>query len=359
MRVAVLWATLTGYMGGALKALAAVPGTEIFVADNMGPLQQAPFAEGLFSWIPPENRFIHDFYPDATELIARLEAFQPDVLFVASWSVPAYNAACRHFRGRAVRVCGMDNQWYGTARQWLGVLSSPVFVRRLFDCIFVAGERQSVFAEKLGYGRDHIWQGLYCPDYEAFSAVRLADSVERPKRFLFAARLVEDKGLAVLAEAYERYRSGAAARGEEPWPLAVAGTGPLETLLHDRPGVAAHGFVQPDAMPRLFAEGGCFVLPSLHEHWGVAIQEATVAGLPVICTEACGAGVHYVVDGYNGCVVEAGSATSLERALTRVASAPAEERARMSQASLALSGQITPERWAQYFLAKAAAARQG
>lgn len=352
MRVAVLWATLTGYINGALKELAAIPGTEIFVADNIGPSKQAPFAESLFAWIPATQRFTHDGNPDAAELLRRLEAFQPDVLFVASWSTPAYNAACKRFAGRAVRVCGVDNQWYGTPKQRLGALTAPIFVRRLFDCMMVAGERQRVFAEKMGFDRDHILQGLYCPDYAAFSAVRLGADKARPKGFLFAARLVPDKGLDLLVEAYRRYRALCAAAGTGPWPLAVIGGGPLQALVQGQDGITAHGFVQPDAVPALFAAAGCFVLPSVHEHWGVAVQEATVAGLPVICSQECGAGVHYVVDGYNGAVVKTGSVESLLAALVRIASSDEEELRRMSLGSLALSEQITPQRWARYFLQK-------
>jgi len=247
----------------------------------------------------------------------------------------------------------MDNQWYGTPKQWLGVVSAPVFVRRLFDCVLVAGERQLVFAEKMGYDRDQIWQGLYCPDYKSFAAVRLPAGTPRPPRFLFAARLVSDKGLDVLMEAYRKYRGST----PTPWPLDIVGTGPLAHIVEGWPGVTAHGFVQPDLLPTLFATAGCFVLPSVHEHWGVAIQEATVAGLPVICSQECGASVHYVVDGYNGYVVKTGSEVSLRSALTAMTATSESERARMANASLALSEQLTPERWAAYFVAKVLSSR--
>jgi glycosyltransferase involved in cell wall biosynthesis len=349
MKIAVLWATLTGYIGAGLKALADRPGTELFVADNVGPTKQAPFADNLFSWIATEKRFKHNGNPDPDALLRQLKTFDPDMLLVASWSTPAYNRACNYYRGKALRVCGMDNQWYGTPKQWLGVLTAPMFVQRLFDCVLVAGERQRVFAYKLGYDGDRVWYGLYCPDYAGFSAVRLPNDAERARRFLFAARLVYDKGLDLLVDAYQKYRRTVS----DPWPLDVVGVGPLSYLLENQPGIAVHGFIQPDRLPSFLAKAGCFLLPSVHEHWGVAIQEATVAGLPVICSEECGASVHYVVDGYNGCVVRTGSAESLLQAMVKIATASPSDLLRMSVASITLSEQLTPKRWAEYIVQKA------
>lgn len=354
MRVAILWATMTGYINAAAKGLAATPDTEVFVADNVGPTKQAPFAESLFAWIPATHRFTHDGNPDAAELLRRLEAFRPDVLFVASWSTPAYNFVCKAFAGRAVRVCAMDNQWRGTAKQWLGVVTAPFYVRRLFDCIMVAGERQRLFAQKMGYDRDHILERFLTPDYAAFSTARLAPGAPRPRRFLCTVRLLPEKGIAELAQAYKSYRERMLAHGVEPWPLDIAGTGSMEATIAAVDGVSAHGFVQPDKIPALFRNAGCFVLPSLVEPWGVVLQEAAVAGLPVICTEECGASVHYVIDGYNGAVIATGSAAALTRAMQRISLADDAERARMSTAALAIGEQMTPKRWADYLLQRTA-----
>ena len=53
-----------------------------------------------------------------------------------------------------------------------------------------------------------------------------------------------------------------------------------------------------------------FVLPSLHESFGLVVPEAMACGLPVIVTDQVGAKDH-VIDGKNGFVIQAGSATEL------------------------------------------------
>ena len=48
-------------------------------------------------------------------------------------------------------------------------------------------------------------------------------------------------------------------------------------------------FVQPHDMPDLFARASVFVLPSNYEPWGVVIHEALSSGMPVLCSDKCGA----------------------------------------------------------------------
>ena len=59
-----------------------------------------------------------------------------------------------------------------------------------------------------------------------------------------------------------------------------------------------------------FQKADLFVLPSLHEAFGLVVLEAMACGLPVIITDKVGA-LDYVVDGENGFVVSAGSVEQL------------------------------------------------
>jgi glycosyltransferase involved in cell wall biosynthesis len=350
MRIAVLWGGLSGYLNACLRELAGRPGVELFVA-HTAVSELAPFDENLFSWMKDEVvwRDDHDF----ERLRSRLNAFDPEVVMVAGWHVPMYRRIVKPLKNRCLRIMAIDNTWNGTLKQWLGILISPVYVRSIAEAIWVPGQRQATFARKLGFPVRLILQGLYCCEFPAFAAVheqRLKSGSPLPTAFLFVGRLVEDKGIRNLLEAYAKYRATAVA----PWPLLVCGTGPLRSLLEGKPGVQILGFVQPSELPGVMESAGCLVLPSVFEPWALVVHEATAAGRIVIATENVGAVPHLVQNYYSGFVTKAGDAAGLSTLMAQVSELPPERRERMSRASHELSQQYTPQRWADSLLAFAA-----
>jgi glycosyltransferase involved in cell wall biosynthesis len=155
-------------------------------------------------------------------------------------------------------------------------------------------------------------------------------------------RYIRRKGIDLLADAYAMYREQA----EDPWPLLCAGSGEKEALFNQQEGIDNRGFVQPDALPDLMGQAGTLVLPSREEPWGVVVAEAAAAGLPLICSEACGSAVHLLRDRYNGYLAQSGSADHLAQCMTTVSALPDEKRRQMGSRSYELSKQYTPTRWA-------------
>jgi glycosyltransferase involved in cell wall biosynthesis len=147
----------------------------------------------------------------------------------------------------------------------------------------------------------------------------VARRVEGPVRFLTVARLVPDKNVGGLIEAFAR--SGLTADEAE---LRVVGTGPLEgelRALAARLGVPAQfsGYTAPDDLPAAYAAADVFVLPSLFEPFGVVVREAVAAGLPVICSPTVGAAGDVAVAGRNALLPDPPRPAELAEALARVA----------------------------------------
>lgn len=335
-RIAVLWQEVTGHVSACLRALAREPDVAVFVAHHDLDATM-PFNQGAAA--SPYETFRCGANSDAASLIERLESFAPTVMLVSSWHVPAYRRALRHFRGRAVRVLAMDNPWRGSLRQWIGVALAPIHVQPLYEAVFLAGERQAVFARKLGFRQDEIFYGVLTGDTAIMA--RAAGREPPSPAFLFVGRLVPVKGLDTLATAYAAYREMV----DDPWPLRVCGLGPLTGVIDAVQGVEMAGFVQPEALPDTFARASCLILPSRSEHWGVVIHEAAAAGRPIICSTTCGASVSLVLDGYNGFVFEAGDAKALAAAMLRVHRASPAVWRQMSEASAMLARQYSPDRW--------------
>lgn len=346
MKIAVLWTGLSGYMNACLKELASRDGVELMVSHQLTD-NNAPFELSQFDWI--KDRFSWRKPNELNPLQERVRAFAPDVLLLAGWHVPAYRRIARAQAGRALRVMIMDNPWKATWKQRFGVLVAPFHVQPLADRVWLPGERQAMFARRLGFNERVTLRGSFSCDQPAFARVyqeQKEQSVAVPRRFLFSGRLILIKGVDTLAEAYKLYRS----RTSDPWPLACCGAGPLRSLLEKIPGVEMKGFVQPAEMTQVLAQAGCLILPSTFEPWALVVHEAAAAGRLILASNAVGAAVHLVQPGFNGYVFESGDVEGLAQLMQRVSEMSDRRLSEMSRNSHMLSTQYTPARWADTLL---------
>lgn len=291
MRVAYLQKAPSGHMNACLRQLVA-DGVEV-LATVPPVLDDAPYEETVPACVSERFEMEPDSGDDA-RLLEVLDRFAPDVTLVVGWDVDAYRRVARRLRGRTVRVLCTDNQWMRTPRQLAGVVAAPWYLHRSFDRMFVPGERQRRFARRLGFRSDRIDLGFYTADVDHF-----VDGADRPPdadAFVFVGRLIREKGVDVLLEAYGAYRE----RVEHPLDLLVAGTGPMAAELVGRDGVVPLGFVSPPELPAALRQASALVLPSRFEPWGVVVHEAACSGLAVIASTAVGAADAFVDDGVNG-----------------------------------------------------------
>ncbi|MFN2165672.1 MAG: glycosyltransferase family 4 protein, partial [Anaerolineae bacterium] len=310
MRVAMLAGGMSGYLRRCLDEVEA-QGHELFVCHGLNRDANAPYSRDVFA--RPGQVLTWVGQPNERQLRARLEDFRPDALLVVSWHYPFYRRALAAWRGRTTRVLCMDNQWRGTAKQWLGRAIWPRYIAPLYEMAFVPGYRQEWFARRLGFREQDIIRGLYAADRDGFDLGSRED-VKASRSFLFAGRLIPAKGVDVLARAYAEYRRGVV----DPWPLRVLGTGPQAEDLAEIDGITMIGFRQPAELPATFRGSVCLVLPSRFEPWGVVVHEACAAGMGVIASTAVAAADTFVQDGYNGRIVATGSVDDLASTLGEV-----------------------------------------
>jgi glycosyltransferase involved in cell wall biosynthesis len=138
---------------------------------------------------------------------------------------------------------------------------------------------------------------------------------------LYVGRLVREKGVETLLEAWERvYRDGET--------LALAGSGPLRGR-GSAPHVVHTGHVDREALPAAYAAADLVVVPSIAtpgflEPWGLVCNEAMHQGRPVVATAAVGAAAGGLVrDGETGLVVVPEDPVALGAAIRRVLDDPA------------------------------------
>ena len=190
----------------------------------------------------------------------------------------------------------MDNWWTGSRKQWLAVLSAPLFIRRHFNRAWVPGDPQLPFARKLGFSGEHLATGFYCADPEPFLRVwETRKNTVPSKKLLYIGRYLPIKGVQELWTAF------ATLSNDFPeWELHCIGTGDLwdERMIH--PKIIHHGFLQTKELIPHVINAAAFIMPSKKEPWGVVLHEMAIAGLPLIASKAVGASSKFIANGENG-----------------------------------------------------------
>src|SRR5690348_2274431 len=128
--------------------------------------------------------------------------------------------------------------------------------------------------------------------------------------------MIARKGVDLLLAAFDRL----VATGANVQLLLVGREADLPSFMQTvspagRAKIRYEGFRAPDSLAEYFGRSDVFVLPSRHDGWGVVVNQALAAGLPVIVSDAVGAGVDLVEDGVNGMRVAANDMKALYQAL--------------------------------------------
>ena len=123
------------------------------------------------------------------------------------------------------------------------------------------------------------------------------------------------KGPDVLFEALKHLK-------HKRWELKCIGEGHLATeckKLATNNGFASQvdfqNFLPYNEAMEILANADLAVVPSRHDGWGAVVNEALMRGIPVVCTNHCGAS-ELLTDPFRGTVVPAGDANALGEALS-------------------------------------------
>ena len=137
---------------------------------------------------------------------------------------------------------------------------------------------------------------------------------------LYVGRLVPEKGIAVLLDAWPRVSA--------PASLVLVGDGPLADAVRATPGARLLGPLARAELPIAYALAALSVVPSIptarfREPWALVCNEALHQACPVIATSAVGAVAGGLVrNGETGLVVPPNDPTSLAAAIDRLLGDP-------------------------------------
>ena len=271
------------------------------------------------------------------EMAKALREADPAVAMIPGWGTPASLIALEWcLRNQRPAVVMSESNAFDEKRYVLAEAIKRIVVS-LFSAGLAGGQLQMEYLVVLGLPRDRVFTGYDVVDNEYFrrkageirsQAPELRRKYGLPgKYFLASARFVPKKNLPTLIRAYARYRqvagnldNGQRTTDNGPWDLVLLGDGPLKAnlsrlvsdlRLHGH--VHLPGFLQYHELPAYYGLADVFVHASTTEQWGLVVNEAMAAGLPVIVSNRCGCVPDLVVEGKNGFTFDPGSVESLAK----------------------------------------------
>ena len=281
----------------------------------------------IFPGIEPRSRL---------ELVERvsstLSELRPRAVAIPGWSTPAALAALQWcINSGTPAVLMSESQPEDFARRWW----KEAIKRRLvglFSSGLAGGAPHVAYLTALGMPVERVFSGYDVVDNEHFAGGAVAARADAgsvrehlglPERFFLASsRFIEKKNLNRLLEAFARFRSLAS---DTDWKLVLLGDGPL------KPGILATasrlrlngdlllpGFQQYDALPAYYGLASAFVHASTVEQWGLVVNEAMSAGLPVLVSDRCGCAADLVRGGVNGFTFDPFDTESLARRMVEI-----------------------------------------
>jgi len=224
-------------------------------------------------------------------------------------------------------------------RRWLARMN----IRRAAALLCIGSQNRKYY-ESFGAVERQMFLAPWEIDYQDLQA-----QLERalPKRAELRTALGVDHrvviasvGRLVASKGFQDVIAGVAplARGGLPVTLLIGGEGAyrreLEGLAAGAPAGAIRllGNLTRPAIVELLVSSDVFVLASHSEAWGLVVNEAALAGLPLVVSDAVGAAPDLVIPGANGLVFPAGDTQRLYE-LLRETVARKELRVSMGEAS--------------------------
>lgn len=158
--------------------------------------------------------------------------------------------------------------------------------------------------QSYGLPADRIFQSHLCSDNSAFAA---EEAPAKQFDFLLCGRLTAVKNPEFALDVAEQ---SAKLLGRVV-TIAIVGSGELEALLKASAAsrseyihVTFAGFIRRADLPEWYLRSRIFLLPSVSETWGVVVNEACAAGLPVLVSSVVGSAHDLVVHEDNGFVMD-------------------------------------------------------
>lgn len=286
--------------------------------------------------------FVHFPY----DTLAQLRRFKPDVIISSELGLRTVLAALYKQTHRGVRliIWATLSERTEMNRGRLRNRLRPWLLERA-DAVLVNGTSGARYVEHLGVPAQRLVMAPYTTNLAAFRRTAPRPPAGDAIRLLFTGMFVERKGVLPFLSALQRW---AVDHPQRCISFDIAGDGPLRAVLtrfETAPNltVTVLDAVPYDGLPALYASADVYVMPTLADEWGVVVNEAMAAALPVLGSCNSQAVEELVTEGETGWTFQPETPDSIYAAIDRALLISPHDRARMGRAACDRVFQLTPD----------------
>ena len=244
-----------------------------------------------------------------------IEEWGANAILVYGWNFMSHLQCLRYFHKRIPVLFRGDSTLLNEQTLLRKVLRKQFlrFVYRHIDKVLYVGSANKAYYKEYGVKKQQLVFAPHAIDIDRFASdnIHLAKEAREWKEqlgipgcsiiILFAGKLELVKNPGLLISAFGSLNL-------ENFHLVIAGNGGLENELKL---ISKHNnhihfipFQNQSLMPALYRLADVFVLPSISETWGLAVNEAMACGKAVLVSNKCGCAQDLVQSGINGYVFE-------------------------------------------------------
>jgi glycosyltransferase involved in cell wall biosynthesis len=277
------------------------------------------------------------------DTLRQLKVYRPDVILSVQLGLRTVLAIAYKRRNPEVKIILWATLSERTEqnRNLLRRLIRLWIVRRI-DAAFVNGASGEAYLRQINYtGKCFkipyaIEDTLFRPEgYAPQNGVR---------RLFYAGQLVPQKGLRSFSFALNKW---CAAHPDMQIVFSLAGDGPekdilLQTIKASNLKTNLYGKMPQAELAKLYKSADMFAFPTLGDEWGVVINEAMIAGLPVLGSIHSQAVVEMVEEGKSGWMFDPDDPNDTYDALDRALSTQPEKLKLMSETVQGRVAELSP-----------------
>ena len=280
-----------------------------------------------------------------------LARIKPDIVFIPGWYFAIAKTALRWCRqNKVIPLLMSESNEHDAPRVWWKELYKTWIVGK-YKAALVGGSKHQEYLSNLGMNSEAVFLGYDVVDNDFFAPHNLKNQLQPNQKhyFLSVGRFIHKKNFLLLLKAYAHYLEKS---GTNSWDLILCGSGQLQSLIEKNINelnlqnrVHLPGFLKPKELLPYFAHAGCFVHASTTEQWGLVVNEAMAAGLPVLVSNRCGCFEDLIIEGVNGFGFDPYDFQQLSKLMLTI-SANSFNRQKMGRAALKHIQNFAPDRFA-------------